>query len=203
MLFSNESTLVSSVLYYIAYAQYIIHDFMSFGNNFALKNFLSHIHVLGVFCMSNKAKANFIALSLRKNMLSFIFCLFTICLIIFSKHTISSAKNGLSLWANSVIPSLLPFFIATELLLSTDAIYKLGKSLDRIMRPVFNVPGEGSFALLMGIISGYPIGAKIVTDLRERVILTKTEAERLLAFTNNSGPLFILGTVRDKFIWRY
>ena len=49
--------------------------------------------------------------------------------------------------------------------------------------------------LLCGIISGYPVGAKIVTKFREDGICTKAEAERLLAFTNNSGPLFIIGTV--------
>lgn len=63
------------------------------------------------------------------------------------------------------------------------------------MRPIFNVPGEGAFAFLMGIISGYPVGAKIVTKFREDNVCTKEEGERLLAFTNNSGPLFIVGTV--------
>ncbi len=47
----------------------------------------------------------------------------------------------------------------------------------------------------MGIISGYPVGAKIVTDLYENGTFSKDEAERLLCFTNNSGPLFIIGTV--------
>lgn len=56
-------------------------------------------------------------------------------------------------------------------------------------------PVNGAFALIMGIISGYPTGAKIVTDFYERGICTKTESERLLTFTNNSGPLFIIGTV--------
>lgn len=55
--------------------------------------------------------------------------------------------------------------------------------------------GEGAFAFIMGIISGYPVGAKIVTKLRENNTCTKEECERLLAFTNNSGPLFIVGTV--------
>lgn len=104
-------------------------------------------------------------------------------------------KNGLSLFANSVLPSLLPFFIATELLSYTGIIEVLGKVLNRFMRPIFNVPGEGAFAFIMGIISGYPIGAKIVTNFRQNGICTKVEGERLLAFTNNSGPLFIIGTV--------
>ena len=137
----------------------------------------------------------FILLSLKKNILPFIFCAFTICLVIFSKSNLSATKSGLLLWANNVIPSLFPFFIATELLGYTNVIQKLGKFLNPVMRFVFNVPGEGSFALLMGIISGYPIGAKIVTNFRENGICNKEECERLLAFTNNSGPLFIIGTV--------
>lgn len=59
--------------------------------------------------------------------------------------------------------------------------------------------GEGSFAFIMGIISGYPTGAKIVTNFRNEGICTKEECERLLAFTNNSGPLFIVGTIGISF----
>ena len=66
------------------------------------------------------------------------------------------------------------------------------------MKPLFNVRGEGAFAFLMGIISGYPVGAKIACNLRESNICSKDECERLLAFTNNSGPLFIIGTVGIK-----
>lgn len=56
-------------------------------------------------------------------------------------------------------------------------------------------PGEGSYAFIMGIISGYPVGAKIINKFLEDGTCTKLEAERMLAFTNNSGPLFIIGTV--------
>ncbi len=143
----------------------------------------------------NKTKSKFIFLSIRKNILPAIFCFFTICLVIFSKSNLIAAKDGLMLWANNVVPSLLPFFIATELLGYTNAVTKLGKLLNPIMRPIFNIPGIGSYALLMGIISGYPTGAKIVVNLLNEGRCTKEEAERMLAFTNNSGPLFILGTV--------
>ena len=104
-------------------------------------------------------------------------------------------NRGLLLWANSVLPSLLPFFIATELLSYTNIIPLCGRLLSPIMKPIFNVPGEGAFAFLMGIISGYPVGAKIVANLKEQNVCTNIEAERLISFTNNSGPLFIIGTV--------
>lgn len=63
------------------------------------------------------------------------------------------------------------------------------------MRPIFNVPGETAFPFIMGIISGYPMGAKIVSKFKEQGLCTNEEAERILSFTNNSGPLFIIGTV--------
>ncbi len=120
---------------------------------------------------------------------------FTVFLILFSSDNLVAAKNGLFLWAFCVVPSLLPFFIATELLSYTNIVSILGKFLNKFMRPVFNVPGEGAFALIMGIISGYPVGAKIVINLKKQGICTVEECERLLSFTNNSGPLFIIGTV--------
>lgn len=122
-------------------------------------------------------------------------CIFTFFLVLFSSDNLLSAKNGMLLWATSVVPSLLPFFIATEILNYTNIISILGRFLNKFMRPIFNVPGEGSFALIMGIVSGYPVGAKIVSNLKKQGICTDVECERLLAFTNNSGPLFIIGTV--------
>lgn len=140
-------------------------------------------------------KFNFYIIKIKKLIIPFIFLSFTICLILFSNSNLSAAKSGLKLWANSVVPSLFPFFVATELLSHTNIVNLLGKSLNKIMKPLFNVRGEGSFALIMGIISGYPIGAKIATQFRENNVCSKEECERLLSFTNNSGPLFIIGTV--------
>ena len=67
------------------------------------------------------------------------------------------------------------------------------------MKPIFNLPGVASFPFVMGLISGYPVGAKIVSDLYSNNLCTQKEAERMLAFTNNSGPLFIIGTVGCSF----
>ena len=140
-------------------------------------------------------KIKFIVFKLKKLFIPACICLFTILLLVFSNSNLLSAKTGISLWADSVVPSLLPFFIATELLGYTNVISFLGKSLTRFMKPIFNVPGEGAFPFIMGIISGYPMGAKIVSNFKEQGVCTQEECERLLAFTNNSGPLFIVGTV--------
>lgn len=140
-------------------------------------------------------KNNFYVIKVKRNFLPLLFLAFTFCLLIFSKTNLSAVKYGLSLWANSVIPSLFPFFVATELLMHTNIVYQLGNILNRYMKPIFNIRGEGAFAFIMGIISGYPIGAKIASNFRQNNICTKEECERLLSFTNNSGPLFIIGTI--------
>lgn len=138
---------------------------------------------------------NIYIIKIKQLILPFILILFTSGLIIFSSSNLSAAKNGLVLWANSVVPSLFPFFVATELLSYTNFTYYLGKILNKFMKPIFNIRGEGAFALIMGIISGYPTGAKIAANFRKNNICSKEECERLLSFTNNSGPLFIIGTV--------
>ena len=140
-------------------------------------------------------KQNFYVIKLRRNFFPLIFLGFTFCLLVFSKTNLPAVKNGLQLWVNSVIPSLFPFFVATELLMHTNLITCLGNVLNRYMKPIFNVRGEGAFAFIMGIISGYPVGAKIAVNFRKNNICTKAECERLLSFTNNSGPLFIIGTI--------
>lgn len=134
-------------------------------------------------------------LKIRSLIIPSFFVIFSICLVLFSSSNLSAAQNGLTLWATSVVPSLFPFFVATELLSYTNIVNILGKCFNKLLKPLFNVRGEGSFALLMGIISGYPVGAKIACNLRNTNTCSKEECERLLAFTNNSGPLFIIGTV--------
>ncbi|MBR3003410.1 MAG: sporulation integral membrane protein YlbJ [Clostridia bacterium] len=140
-------------------------------------------------------KKNFYIIKIKNYIIPFLFLFFTIGLVLFSNSNLAAAKSGLSLWANSVVPSLLPFFIATELLCSTNLVQAIGNILNPFIEPLFNIRGEGGFALIMGIISGYPTGAKIASRFRKDGICSKEECERLLSFTNNSGPLFIIGTV--------
>jgi sporulation integral membrane protein YlbJ len=60
---------------------------------------------------------------------------------------------------------------------------------------MFRLNGACSAAVILGFLSGYPVGAKTAIALYEKGECTKTEAERLLSFCNNSGPAFILGAV--------
>ena len=94
-------------------------------------------------------KHNFYVLKLKRNFFTLLFLFFTFCLLIFSKSNLPAIKSGLQLWTNSVIPSLFPFFVATELLMHTNIINHLGILLNKFMRPLFNVTGEGVIQLVL------------------------------------------------------
>lgn len=138
-------------------------------------------------------------ISLKRNFISIMFMLFLLFLLIFINSNFIAVKNGINLWANNVLPSLFPFFFAVELLNYTNLVHFLGNYLNFIMYPLFNLPGCAIYPFIMGLISGYPVGAQIVCDLYQSHKLTKSQAERMLALCNNSGPLFVIATVGISF----
>lgn len=135
----------------------------------------------------------------RKKYVSLIILIFTILLVLFANNNLTAARSGISLWASNVVPSLFPFFVAANLLGYSSVPYYLSKYAKPIMKPLFNMPGIAAFSFIMGLISGFPVGAKITCDLYENKIISKREAETMLCFTNNSSPLFIIGTVGVSF----
>jgi len=116
-------------------------------------------------------------------------------LVLNPTEMIAAAREGLMLWFNQVLPSLLPFVVGANLLAGLGFIHFLGVLAAPLMIPLFKVPGVGSFAVLTGLSSGYPMGAKAVAHLRNTRQIRQQEAQRLIAFSNNAGPLFIVGFV--------
>ncbi len=109
--------------------------------------------------------------------------------------SLDSARIALKLCETTVIPSLFPFFVCSGILIRLGAADLLGKLMAPVMKPIFRLSGSSSLAIIMGLISGYPVGAKCVCRLVDSGSCHKSEGEKLLAFCNNSGPLFILGAV--------
>lgn len=71
----------------------------------------------------------------------------------------------------------------------------LGTILEPAMRPLFNLPGSGGFILGVSYLSGFPLCAILTARLRKAGLCTKDEGERLISFTSNASPLFMLGAV--------
>lgn len=119
----------------------------------------------------------------------------TLALLLYPQDSMEAARTGIQLCGNVIIPSLFPFFVLSSLVVELGLAEYLGRLLEGVMRPLFNVSGACASAFALGFIGGYPVGAKTAISLYQNGMCTKTEAERLLAFCNNSGPAFILGVV--------
>lgn len=119
----------------------------------------------------------------------------TLALVAYSESAYHAALSGLRLFLDVVLPSLLPFFLLSEVLLAEGVVHFLGVLLEPLMRPVFRVPGVGSFVFSMGLAAGYPMDAVLTARLRRERLCTRIEGERLLAFTNTADPLFLFGAV--------
>lgn len=112
-----------------------------------------------------------------------------------AQHAILYARDAMYLCCEMIVPTLFPFFICSGILIYSGFCELLAKAFRFCMKPLFNVSPAGSSAFILGIVSGFPIGAVTAGELYKNSYITKTEAERLLSFCNNSGPLFILGSI--------
>lgn len=107
----------------------------------------------------------------------------------------SAVSGALALCAKNVIPSLFPFFVVSSLLTAMGFGDWLSAPLEGFMSPLFHVSGAGAAPLILGLLGGYPVGARTTAELYQNGALRRDEAVRLLAFTNNSNPAFLISAL--------
>ena len=134
-------------------------------------------------------------LKTAKVFLTFLVFVLIISLIVSPQTYISSTLNGIDVWLTKVVPALFPFFFLTKLLTELNVVEKISKLLTPITKKLFKTPGISSYVFLMSIISGYPVGAKLISELFKKGVINNVDATKMNAFCSTSGPLFIVGTV--------
>ena len=73
---------------------------------------------------------------------------------------LEGARQGLVLWGNVVLPTLLPFMICSGVIVAMDAIHILTGPFKPILSGILSLSDQGSFCLMSGLLCGYPMGAK-------------------------------------------
>lgn len=123
-------------------------------------------------------------------------CLLLFILLVFNTTIcLEAAKEGISLWINVVFPSLFPFFIASSMLISSGAANSFGKILAPITNKLFKASGESGYIMATSMLSGYPMGPRLCSQMYSKGYLTADQVEHFLSFVNTSGPSFIIGAV--------
>lgn len=147
---------------------------------------------------------------MKKVLITFFFtcfcCIFLVLLLFYSKECITLASNGLLIWYRNMIPSLFPFMVLSGFMVRSGLSLKIGQWMQPILGIFFMLPSHMLYAIFMGFLCGFPMGAKIVADMLEKEQITLKEGEFLLAFCNNIGPLYMLGYVIPLFgyqnVWK-
>ena len=117
-----------------------------------------------------------------------VLCCFS-ALLLLPEVSAQAARDAMLLCAQTLIPSLFPFFVLSSLLIACGASELLSALLSPLMRPLFGLSGTGAAALALGLCGGYPVGARTAAELVENGALSQEEGERLLAFcTSSTSP---------------
>ncbi len=122
-----------------------------------------------------------------------LFCAMLV-LIFNSPIVLSGAYSGLVICVSSVIPALFPFMVLSSAFVG-NITQSSFKTISYISKKLFGFSPYGTGAFVCGMLCGYPIGAKCTAELYAEGKISSSEAETLVACSNNSGPLFIIGAV--------
>lgn len=108
---------------------------------------------------------------------------------------IQSGKRGLTLWFNAVLPALFPFFFLSLLLTKSTVLTKGERFLAPVTEKVFRLPPRVGIIFITALLSGYPVGAKLIETAVSSGELSAEDGRKASAFCIVSGPLFLMGTV--------
>ena len=113
-------------------------------------------------------------------------------LVFFPEYALESTRTGLLLWYHSVLPVLFPFMLLCTFLIRFRVLERMPEFLTRPLQKVFSISNYGSYAVIAGFLCGFPIGAKLSSDLYREGKIDKEEARLLYGFTNNLSPVFLI-----------
>lgn len=109
--------------------------------------------------------------------------------------TFQYAYEGLYQWAAKMVPTLFPFMMISSIMVYSGADLELGNMLSRVLKKIYRYSSYGLYAIFMGFFCGFPMGAKVVSDLYDKERISRSEADTLLAFCNNIGPAYFMGII--------
>lgn len=109
--------------------------------------------------------------------------------------TFQYAYQGLYQWAVKMVPTLFPFMMISSIMIYSGADRELGKLLSFLLKYVYRYSKYGLYAIFIGFLCGFPMGAKVISELYENNKISKAEALSLIGFCNNIGPAYFLGII--------
>lgn len=131
----------------------------------------------------------------KNKLLKGLILFFFILMFIFPYASYKGASSGLMLWFLNVLPTLLPFIIVSNMIISLNIAGKISRLFYPVIGRIFKVSPNGCYPILIGFLSGLPMGAKGVADLITENRIKGKEGNYLLSMCNNASPIFIMSYI--------
>ncbi len=135
---------------------------------------------------------------MRRKFFIAVLALLVLLFVIFPDITGKGAENGLLLWFNIIIPSLCPFMIISTMLIKLNVTSFISNMFYPVFHKVFGLSKNGCYPAVVGMLSGYPLGAKTVADMYKTGAFSQSEAQYIISFCNNASPMFMLEYIGVK-----
>ena len=103
--------------------------------------------------------------------------------------------RGLRICAKTIIPSLFPFMVISELIVSGGIGNTILRPIVPLCKPILRLSESGCCAVLMGMFCGFPIGARCAMSALKSNQMTREEALRVILFSTNPSTAFLINAV--------
>lgn len=145
--------------------------------------------------LKQKSKTKLKQFSLSSFMLSIMIIVVMILILVAPVRYAGSVLRGLKLFFTAVLPGLLPFMFLCKILTGLGSINKITKPLDPFMKKIFGINGNGLYAFLLSMLSGYPLGSRITNDLYNQGLIDSNTATKTAIFSSTPGAIYVIGAV--------
>ena len=135
------------------------------------------------------------------NYFMIIISIFILSQLLINKQIIYvSIMYALNMWVNSLLPSLFPFFIISDILINYNIINYLPKRIRGIIKKIFRINDNMLMIFLLSMIAGFPSNARNVRTLYNKGLISIEEANHILIYSHFANPIFILTIVGECFL---
>ena len=129
---------------------------------------------------------------MKRKIMMFLLCGGILLFVLFPEVVNRGAKTGLLLWFHTVLPALLPFMILSTFMVKENITGVVSRVAAPVFCRLFGVSRAGCYPVVIGLLSGYPVGARTVAQVYKQGLISRGEAQYILSFCNNASPMFVM-----------
>lgn len=107
--------------------------------------------------------------------------------------------TSVTLWCVSVLPMLFPFMLLSKYAVGNGLLSPLTEKM-RLTAKLFKIKSAGINVVFLGLLCGYPVGAKILSDYNLSGRIDTASSKKLSFICGGASPVFCIGTVGAVFL---